>query len=353
MPSALTCRCTIGCKTDKTMYDTFIEEGQALADTNLGAHEINHTFFPAQPDSKGNIHYEKIDGTPFVTNFIAEIGSKAQGPWMAAYPKNPPPGFKLSHKMVLALHCPTGAPEPLRTMYRDGVAVCDSICAHDEEQEGQKGENFEITEWISCAKGDENTVDKMILLAQLPRLTRFLTENHKGWIYDKPGPDFHDVTDVDLEATQVAEHKVSDHYPPDQLPNNKGPYFAHEKAKLIERDYKDVDGTLIAPHELYSKLTEGTLVLLTVSLVMYVIKSKKGELKPDRKVYHVLVNRLKILDHGDSEAWDPPVLALPERCYSPATPKRGRDDTADAAFDSFGSKSLPSLAKKSRCTAGK
>jgi hypothetical protein len=89
--------------------------------------------------------------------------------------------------MVLALRCPTGVPEPLCTMYRDGVAVCDSIRAYDEEREGEKGEvcincqcssldshpsvvwvqQFEITDWITCEPGDEITVDKMVLLARL------------------------------------------------------------------------------------------------------------------------------------------------------------------------------------------
>ncbi|KAJ6600086.1 hypothetical protein B0H10DRAFT_1958891 [Mycena sp. CBHHK59/15] len=41
------------------MYDTFVEEAQA-------AHDINSTFFPAKPDQKGNIYYQKADGTPFV-----------------------------------------------------------------------------------------------------------------------------------------------------------------------------------------------------------------------------------------------------------------------------------------------
>ncbi|KAJ6579456.1 hypothetical protein B0H10DRAFT_2198681 [Mycena sp. CBHHK59/15] len=175
MPSIHTRRCTIDRRTDKTMYDTVVEEAQAMGDTNLGAHEINSTFFPAKPDQKGNIYYQKADGTPFVATFIAEIGSEAQGTWMAAYPKNTPPAFKLlysdvtskSHKMVLALRCPTGAPEPLRTMYRDGVAVCDGIREHDEVREGKKGEHFDITDWITCEEGGEITVDKMFLLARL------------------------------------------------------------------------------------------------------------------------------------------------------------------------------------------
>ncbi|KAJ6615716.1 hypothetical protein B0H10DRAFT_2435314 [Mycena sp. CBHHK59/15] len=151
----------------------------------------------------------------------------------------------------------------------------------------------------------------------------------------------------EMEATEVTERKVGDHYPPDDLPDHRGPYFAHDKAKLVQRDYKDVDGNLIAPHELYSKLTEGTLVLVTVSLVTYVItnqKSEKGEAKADRKVYHVLVDRLKILDHGDGEAWNPPIPALPERrYYSPATPKRGRDVAAEMALLGNVSKAVQGL----------
>ncbi|KAF8214532.1 hypothetical protein K438DRAFT_1749635 [Mycena galopus ATCC 62051] len=367
MPSLLTRRCTMDRKTEKTMYDTFVEEGQALGDTTLGAHKFNRTFFPAQPDSKGNIYYEKPDGTRFVANFIAEIGSEAQGTWMAAYPKKAPPASNLpyndvtskSHKMVLALRCPTGAPEQLCTMYRDGVAVCDSVRAHDEEREVQKHENFEITDWISCDEGDENTADKIILLARLdqtyevPHATTMPARTSRRRITKvgsapSPATTSNNVADVDMETTQVAERKVGDHYPPDLLPDHQGPYFAHEKAKLVQRDYRDADGTLIALHELYSKLTEGTLVLLTVSFATYVMTNQPG--RKDRKVYHVLVDRLKILDHGDGDAWDPPVPALPERRYSPATPKRGRDDAADAAFDSFGSKSSPSPAKKSRRT---
>ncbi|KAJ7092166.1 hypothetical protein C8R44DRAFT_990312 [Mycena epipterygia] len=369
MPSALTRRCTIDRRTEKTMYDTFVEEAQALGDTNLGTHEINRTFLPTPPD-KGNIYYENIDGAPFVATFIAEIGSEAQGTWMAAYPKIPPPDFKLpyndvtskSHKMVLALRCPTGAPEPLRTMYRDGVAVCDSIRVHDEECEAQNGEHFEITDWITCAKGDENTVDKMILLARLGQTYEVSYGNSspasgtpRRMRVTKVGSATNsDSTSDDVQMEAGPVRKVGDTYPPDRLPDHQGPYFAHEKATLIQRDYKDVDGTLIAPHELYSKLTEGTLVLLTVSLVTYVItgqKNDKGELKADKKVYHVLVDRLKILDHGDGNAWNPPVPALPERRYSPATPKRGRDGAADAAFDNFGSKSSPSPSKKARRSA--
>lgn len=64
----------------------------------------------------------------------------------------------------------------------------------------------------------------------------------------------------------------------------------HDKAKLVQRDYRDADGSLIAPHELYSKLTEGTLVLVTVSLATYVIINQKNE-RGEPKDKKVCVNR--------------------------------------------------------------
>jgi hypothetical protein len=77
------------------MYDVVAEDALALGDFNLSSHEIDVTFFRSEPDSKGNIHYETPDATDFVASFIAEIGSQDQGTWMAAYPKKPPPAFKL------------------------------------------------------------------------------------------------------------------------------------------------------------------------------------------------------------------------------------------------------------------
>ncbi|KAJ7883601.1 hypothetical protein B0H13DRAFT_1890305 [Mycena leptocephala] len=100
-------RCTADRKNGRTMYDAVVEEALALGDTNLCEHEIDRTFFRTKPDYKGN---------PF-----NDVTSR-------------------SHRMVLALRCPTAAPEALRTMFRNGVAVCDSIRAADEKVEESKGQ---------------------------------------------------------------------------------------------------------------------------------------------------------------------------------------------------------------------
>jgi hypothetical protein len=72
----------------------------------------------------------------------------------------------------------------------------------------------------------------------------------------------------------AVERKVGDTYPPDALPDHRGPYFAHQQSKLVQRDYRDVDGELIAPHELYEKLTEGTLFSAQVTLHTYIFDAK-------------------------------------------------------------------------------
>ncbi|KAJ7463133.1 hypothetical protein B0H11DRAFT_2241109 [Mycena galericulata] len=54
---------------------------------------------------------------------------------------------------------------------------------------------------------------------------------------------------------------------------------------------------------------------LLLTFATYVItdqKTEKGEPKQDKKVYHVLVDRLRILDRGNAEPWNPPVPAMPE-----------------------------------------
>lgn len=74
----------------------------------------------------------------------------------------------------------------------------------------------------------------------------------------------------------LTERKVGDAYDPDCLPDHRGPYFAHQESKLIQRDYKDVDGDLIAPQEVYGKLTEGTLFSAQITLHTYIWDGNQG-----------------------------------------------------------------------------
>ncbi|KAJ7830092.1 hypothetical protein B0H14DRAFT_3143688 [Mycena olivaceomarginata] len=112
--------------------------------------------------------------------------------------------------------------------------------------------------------------------------------------------------DVDAQpcaATPLAN--PSHQYDFGTMPTCSPPSYCH-------RSYRMSSAIPGFQHELYSKLTEGSLVLLTVSFATYLMANPG---RKTRKVYHVLVDRLKILYHGDGDAWDPPVPALPEPLY--------------------------------------
>ncbi|KAJ7789347.1 hypothetical protein B0H14DRAFT_2627325 [Mycena olivaceomarginata] len=131
--------------------------------------------------------------------------------------------------------------------------------------------------------------------------------------------------DVNMEASQAPGSAIRIRLA--GFPPFKDPYWALDRAVLVQRNHKDVDGGLIAPHESNDKLTEGTLVLVQLKFVTYIMtdqKTEKGEPMQDKKIYHILVDRLRILDHGDGEPWYPPVPTIPERRYgsSQHPPKR-------------------------------
>ncbi|KAJ6622357.1 hypothetical protein B0H10DRAFT_2342263 [Mycena sp. CBHHK59/15] len=322
-------RCTVERKTGKTMYEHFFEEAQAMGDAVSSAHEIDVTFFHDKPNTRG------MSTTTHPTALRSQLTSS---PKLGPKPRPYTDANSRSHRMVLALRCPTGAPAGLCSMFQDGAAVYDAPRVSDEQQEVKKGEHFELTERHHVLARLEPTYEIPYTNSSTSSALVLLAGEYQGG-----------------STTGISEkRKVGDTYPPSVLSDHRGPCFAHDKAVVTQRDYANVDGKLIAPAELYSTLVEGTLVLVTVYFATYIMKDQKndrGEPQPDRKVYHLIVDKLKVLDRGDGEAWDPAVPTMPERpTYSPgASPKkRARDNAIDAAFNNFGKASSPSSSKRQK-----
>lgn len=55
------------------------------------------------------------------------------------------------------------------------------------------------------------------------------------------------------------------------LPDYGGPFFQHQKNKLVQLDIRDIDNELIAPWNMYDKLRPGTVVLVVATLVVWVM----------------------------------------------------------------------------------
>ncbi|KAJ7867094.1 hypothetical protein B0H14DRAFT_2573072 [Mycena olivaceomarginata] len=89
------------------------------------------------------------------------------------------------------------------------------------------------------------------------------------------------------------------------------PFYSQKKSKLVQREYKEEKGNLIAPFEIYEKLVEGTLISVQISLSLYNMKAKAGTKFLDSKINHANVEKLTILDPDYGAAWNPEIPILP------------------------------------------
>ncbi|KAJ7828637.1 hypothetical protein B0H13DRAFT_2373072 [Mycena leptocephala] len=174
--------------------------------------------------------------------------------------------------MVIAARCPTGAPPQLVQAFGSFKHVLEGVRVKDVDTEAEGGEAFDVIEWVSRSDG---AIDKPYDIMHFRLALKVPTASDDVEM---------DAAITEKSAPGPKERKVGDTYSPDCLPDHRGPYFAHQDSKLVQRDYKDLDGDLIAPHELYENLTEGTLFSAQNTMHIYIFQGSPGRLRS--KIYH-------------------------------------------------------------------
>ncbi|KAJ7240097.1 hypothetical protein C8J57DRAFT_1527826 [Mycena rebaudengoi] len=266
---------------------------------NLAAYEFRETF-ERKFDDEGRFGRYVSDGHKFTATIVAEVGSEKEG-------------------SCLTLDFLKSAPEEIVRNWNDSLATVDGVRGVDADDEANNNEKFhKITEWVVNADSNSTEPGNLMILRLPPtyEVNYFLllisaqaTPKRRARVVKSTATP-KKTEDVDMTAS-LTERRIGDTYDPNLLPDHRGPYFNHKDAKLIQRDIRDHDDTLIAPHELYSRLTEGTLFTALVSFETY--------------VYHIHIERLKVIDRGYGIPWHHPAPTLP------STPtKRARDPDAEA-----------------------
>ncbi|KAJ7798260.1 hypothetical protein B0H14DRAFT_3492673 [Mycena olivaceomarginata] len=139
----------------------------------------------------------------------------------------------------------------------------------------------------------------------------------------------HSLARHEINRTCTAR-QVGNTYDPDMFSEHRGDYFDHSlDIKIIQRDHRDVDNSLTPPWELKKILTEGTFFSAQVTLQTYTFS---GNGVPN-KIYHIYVDKLRVLDRGYGTAWQIPVPSLP--AAGPSTPGKKRKERHEAADDAF------------------
>ncbi|KAJ7626989.1 hypothetical protein FB45DRAFT_1082011 [Roridomyces roridus] len=349
---------------NKSLYDNVYSTIQATKATHLSSHEFGETFVRKYdaPIEKFGKFYEKTEAGDaderMLFNIVAEIGSEADGTWLAGYTKNIP-----SSKLPIAARVPTNAPKKLRTYFKGCVGTLDDIQSKDRQAEMRAGTIYNnVTDWVSRAPSGDNVIllrfaptyearnkSRPSAGQQRPLQTKKRTRPQAAKAKSEAETDatMEDVSDSDATDTEAAsadgpmakpieERQVGDEYHPDILPEHRGSYFAHNNAVVVQRELLDENEKLIAPNEIAQTLTEGTLFIATVSLEFYNFKEDHYP----SKTYHVHIDTLKVLDVGDGIPWEYPIPeGSPVAGSSKAVKREGEKVAASAAMSAFQSPS--------------
>ncbi|KAJ7938696.1 hypothetical protein B0H13DRAFT_1851282 [Mycena leptocephala] len=204
------------------------------------------------------------------------------------------------------------------------MTAVDGVRAKDAEVEKQG----EVTEWTYRADGAEDQLSDIMQLRLAPTYEAPKSHTKSGSLKTSPSksrPRHQRKTpaapeDVEMEnenevtaTTQKVERRVGDTYPPTFC--------------LTTRDYRGVDGELIAPAELYTELTEGTLFSAQITLHTYIWPGS-----PRNKIYHIYIERLKVLDKGYGDAWSPKIPEMPLTTVFALTGDPENNDNHDHFF---------------------
>ncbi|KAJ7826123.1 hypothetical protein B0H14DRAFT_3725205 [Mycena olivaceomarginata] len=244
-----------------------------------------------------------------------------------------------AHRMVIAARCPTGAPPDLQAAWKGGMGAIEEILFEDKDAANAAGESYRVTPWAVRSDGDKKKAFDIMFLKLEPTYekpsNRNVRESEEPRERNRPSTSIFQK-DADMQAATPAR-KVGDTYDPDMFSEHRGDFFDHSSdIKLVQRDHQNVDKSLIAPFELKNVLTEGTFFSAQVTLHTYIFY---GNGIPN-KVYHLYVDKLRVLDKGYGAAWQIPIPSFPVAGPSgPSTPspkkRKERDDAADDAFGAF------------------
>ncbi|KAJ3853200.1 hypothetical protein EV368DRAFT_64302 [Lentinula lateritia] len=93
------------------------------------------------------------------------------------------------------------------------------------------------------------------------------------------------------------------------MPDFGGRLFALKRAKLLQPDWRDINGRLIVPWNNHSSLRPGTLVVANISIRTFTVRSR-GPHQPERKVYQALINHLQVVAESDIHVLVPTPLSV-------------------------------------------
>ncbi|GAW00090.1 protein [Lentinula edodes] len=363
------------------IYDRLAKSFTEMGAIALANAEINQDFFPHNFGESWsmNYSYRDCDSALFSANVFGEIVGQAHGTFIGAQgnhyagkdPSNPTVLDDYTKtKCTIVLACPSFATPPITNLFYNQLCTLDSVRDEDKKGEIRSGLSVDAKEiaksirtggdldaiiltgpalYSVLKKGKPNGKDNNLSATSPPR--RALKKRSLAAASNDDLPLLQVTSETPLPTAEkhlvwptAEEIFVGAEYDHRLMPDFGGPVFAFEKAKLIQPDWRDVNGDLIPPWLNHKLLRPGTLVVANISIQVYVMISKSGDgmvrkvlpvffvilLGFDRtfdfvQIYHAVLNSLWVVG-GSDVLITPPVPLL----HRSSLPKQNTSQTAAA-----------------------
>ncbi|KAH7872500.1 uncharacterized protein C8R40DRAFT_1173588 [Lentinula edodes] len=343
------------------IYDRLAKSFTEMGPIALANAEINQDFFPHNFGESWsmNYSYRDCDSALFSANVFGEIVGQAHGTFVGAQgnhyagkdPSNPTVLDDYTKtKCTIVLACPSFATPPITNLFYNQLCTLDSVRDEDKKGEIRSGLSVDAKEiaksirtggdldaiiltgpalYTVLKKGKSSGKDNNISATSPPR--RALKKRSLAAASNDDMPLLQDTSETPLPTAEkhivwptAEEIFVGAEYDHRLMPDFGGPVFAFEKARLIQPDWRDVNGDLIPPWLNHKLLRPGTLVVANMSIQVYVMISKSGD-GMVRKIYHAILNSLRVVAVSDVLI-TPPVPLL----HRTSLPRQNTSQTAAA-----------------------
>ncbi|KAJ3845864.1 hypothetical protein EV368DRAFT_89981 [Lentinula lateritia] len=292
----------------------------------------------------------------FSANLFGEILREVHSTFLGAQ-GNHFPGFNGSKPNLLMDHmkacttivlgCPSFAPPALQNLWYN--QLCTFAGIHDADIKEEKLEVKEITKGLEFSTHLDAITLSGGLIYTIPTNTK--NESHKlneaehgRKMYKKHTYNKHsNDAPIDIESSRLLKpykwplaSKIYSGalYGHRLMPDFGRPLFTLKKAKPVQPDWRDVDGTLIVAWKNFSLMHPGTLIVTNISIWVHVLIAKNPKL-PKCKVYQAIINSLKVVAKSEIP------VATPVATLMGSKGSLGPHPTSAAlkAFDGIGSSS--------------
>ncbi|EDQ98913.1 uncharacterized protein LACBIDRAFT_318519 [Laccaria bicolor S238N-H82] len=341
------------------VYESLLEQVDTGGSAYLANCEYSRDFMH-KTRWKDGFDFQTASGNEFRACIFGEIQRSAVGTKLSAVgshfigrgtPNYITDDTKVKNLFMIGI--PTLCSTELQDRYHDQFVAINEIVEADRLEDQAANKMYTNKEAVVVVNTDymfavtslPKYIVPRITPEHVPTLQRLLKHSRDVASSAEPDPALEDAECASGSDSNSGKKgiKVGDTYEPTVLNDYGGPLFQHVHSKLVQHDISTLDKRIIPPWAEYDALSEGTLVIITISVHTFIMPMKDNQgnfTGQERRVYQLNAHSILIVDESDTEA---------EPRYRPYTNEEAAAVTAVAPIETAADRALATFkVKKAR-----